>query len=477
MNNFIKTSLSAIMFTVAIAAVGTSCKKKFDAPPADAAPVNMTANTTIAQLKARHTVSGALDKIDSGSDIIIRGIVIADDRNGNFYKQIVIQDTTGGIQVNIGGTNLYTSYPVGREVFIKCNNLYLSDYNNAVQLGAGVVVGSAPSLSDIPTTTINSVVFKGSLNNVVTPKDVTLSQLGTTMQDRYQNTLVRLSNFQFNSADTASTIASAGVTSPSSASYNLQYCADISSQPASQTLELYTSNYANFAATPVPNGNGTITGVFVLYRTFKELIIRDASDINFTGNRCGFTPPPTGTVLLKEDFESQVVPATSPFNAVAVTGWFNGPEAGGKNWDARIFSSNKYAQVSAFGSTQATVTSWLVTKGINLGAYATKTLSFGTSGGFNNGATLKVMVSTNYTGTGNPWAAGVNWTDLSGSATFSTIPSSGYATGFTNSGNISLNSYSGTVYIAFKYEGADPTGTASDKTTTWQIDNIYVVGN
>lgn len=477
MNNFIKTSLSAIMFTVAIAAVGTSCKKTFDAPPAETPPVNVTANTTIAQLKARHTVSGALDKIDSGTDIIIRGIVIADDRTGNFYKQIIIQDTTGGIQVNIAGTNLYTSYPIGREVFIKCNNLYLGDYNNAMQLGGGIVAGSAPALADIPTTTINNVIFKGSLNNVVTPKEVTLSQLGTTMQDRYQNTLVKLVNFQFNAADTANTIASAGVTSPSSASYNLQYCADITSQPASQTLELYTSNYANFASAPVPNGNGTITGVFVLYRTFKELIIRDASDINFTGTRCGFTPPPVGTVLLKEDFESQVVPSTAPFNAISVAGWFNGPEVGGKNWDARIFSSNKYAQVSAFGSTQAAVTSWLVTKGVNLGSYATKTLTFGTSGGFANGATLKVLISTNYTGTGNPWAAGVTWTDLSAGATFATIPSSGYVSGFTSSGNISLNSYSGTVYVAFKYEGADPSGTASDKTTTWQIDNIYVVGN
>jgi hypothetical protein len=90
---------------------------------------------------------------------------------------------------------------------------------------------------------------------------------------------------------------------------------------------------------------------------------------------------------------------------------------------------------------------------------------------------LKVLVSSNYTGTGNPWAAGVTWTDLTASAAFATIPSTGYVSGFTNSGNISLNSYSGTVYVAFKYEGADPTGTTNDKTTTWQIDNIFVVGN
>jgi len=33
------------------------------------------------------------------------------------------------------------------------------------------------------------------------------------------------------------------------------------------------------------------------------------------------------------------------------------------------------------------------------------------------------------------------------------------------------------VYVAFKYEGDDPAGTASDKTSAWEIDNIRVLGN
>jgi len=479
MNNFFKTSLSAMMLTVVLAAVSTSCKKKFDQPPVESPVVNMTANTTIAQLKARHTVPGAFDKIDAGSDIIIRGIVIGDDKSGNLYQTLVIQDTTGGIAILVNGNSLYNSLPIGREVFVKCNGLYLGDYSNQIQLGAGIQTGTSSSLADIPSSIINRYIFKGSLGNVVTPKDVTVSQLGTTMQDRYQNTLIRLSNFEFPSFDTSKTFASAGVTSPSAASYDLNYCSSLSSPGIGSNIELRTSNYATFASAPLPNGNGTITGIYTLYRTFKQLTVRDTSDVKFYGSRCGnvVIPPVVGTVLLTENFESQVVPTSAPFNAVAVAGWVNGSEAGTRTWDARIFSSNKYAQLSAFGSTQANVTSWLVTRGINLGTYATKTLSFSTSGGFANGATLKVLVSSNYTGTGNPWAGGVTWTDITSSATLCTIPASGYFSGFTPSGNISLNSYSGTVYVAFKYEGADPAGTASDKTTTWQVDNILVVGN
>ena len=86
-------------------------------------------------------------------------------------------------------------------------------------------------------------------------------------------------------------------------------------------------------------------------------------------------------------------------------------------------------------------------------------------------------VSTNYTGTGNPWAAGVVWNDMTSQAILSPgSTTSSFPSSFTNSGNISLNAYSGTIYVAFRYEGADPAGTASDKTSAWEVDDIKVTG-
>src|SRR5687767_11019817 len=110
-----------------------SCNKKFDEPPAFIEP-NITANTTIKQLKAMHTI-GAIEKISQ--DLVIAGVVVADDRSGNFYKSIAIQDETGGITVRLDGTNLYTTYPVGRKVYIKLNGLYVGDYNRLIQIGGG----------------------------------------------------------------------------------------------------------------------------------------------------------------------------------------------------------------------------------------------------------------------------------------------------------------------------------------------------
>jgi Domain of unknown function (DUF5017) len=88
-----------------------------------------------------------------------------------------------------------------------------------------------------------------------------------------------------------------------------------------------------------------------------------------------------------------------------------------------------------------------------------------------------VLISTNYTGTGNPWAAGVTWTDITSQATLSPgSTTSSFPSSFTNSGNINLNAYTGTIYVAFRYEGADPSGTANDKTSAWEVDEIKVTG-
>lgn len=295
MNKFSRSFFTATLLIAAVTVLNTSCKKQFDQPPVEAPVTNITANTTIAQLKARHTVRGAFDKIDSGSDIIIRGIVTGDDRTGNLYKQMVIQDSTGGLYVLIDLNSYYNSFPIGREVFIKCNGLYLSDYAGLIQLGGGVVTGTRPELADIPAAKVNSVMFKGTLNNVVTPKTVTVDQLGTDMQNKYIATLVKLEAYRFAPADLGKTFASAGVTSPSAASFDLYRCDDL----ANSSIEIRTSNYCTFASTPLPTGIGAVTAIYTIFAgsfsTSKQLTIRTPDEVEFTGTDC-VIPPPTGTL-------------------------------------------------------------------------------------------------------------------------------------------------------------------------------------
>src|SRR3954469_8970947 len=119
MNKIVKL-FCGIVLLVSIGSM-YGCKKSFDQPPGPSDDVNIVANTTIETLKAIHTTYGAYDVITS--DIIISGIVVANDKSGNLYKQIFIQDTTGAMQILIEASSVYGNYPVGRRVFVKCKGL------------------------------------------------------------------------------------------------------------------------------------------------------------------------------------------------------------------------------------------------------------------------------------------------------------------------------------------------------------------
>ena len=100
-------------------------------------------------------------------------------------------------------------------------------------------------------------------------------------------------------------------------------------------------------------------------------------------------------------------------------------------------------------------------------------MSFQTKDGFDNGAVLQVYLSTNYDGGITPWKA--KWTALKANISKGAV--SGIAADWVSSGNISLASFSGSVYIAFRYDAADPTSVIDKRTTSFQLDNVRIVGN
>lgn len=270
----------SLVILLAAVFVLNSCKKTFDEPPGPADP-GLTPTHTIKQLRALHTASGALDVI--GTDIIISGVVVANDKSGNLYKEIYIQDGTAGINVLLDANGLYNSFPVGRKVFIKCNGLCLSDYNRLPQLGVRAVVAGNPSIQAIASNLIDQYLVGGSLNNPVVPKVVTVAQLTTSMADDNLGTLVQLNNFEFIASDTNKTYADTS-SYRNSVNLNVKGCA------GGTNIIIRTSGFANFAGISAPNGNGTLTAIYTLFGTTKQLIIRDTSDVQFSNFRCGQGP-------------------------------------------------------------------------------------------------------------------------------------------------------------------------------------------
>jgi hypothetical protein len=112
-----KITIRFATLLIAVLSFSACIKKDFDAPP-DQSSVDpkLPCNKTIAQIKALYNSASAV-RIDS--DYTVYGIVTADDKSGNFYKQIVIQDSTAGLTVLIDNNSLFNEFPVGRKVYIK----------------------------------------------------------------------------------------------------------------------------------------------------------------------------------------------------------------------------------------------------------------------------------------------------------------------------------------------------------------------
>jgi hypothetical protein len=428
----------------------TCCNKKFDSPPAYTGPL-IQANLSIRDLRAMHFPGGFERILD---DRIIEGIIIADDSKDNFYKSIVIQDSTAGITIRMDGSGLYTSYPVGRKVAVKLKDLWLGDYGKMIQLGAAVDRSEPlfPELTPIPSALFDRYITRKELNNTIVPKHIRIDQLN----DSLQSCLVAIDNAEFAVSDTGKPYADA--VNKTSENATLRSC-------NGGNAYVRTSGFANFAAVKVPRGNGTLTAVYSVFGTTKQLLIRDTSDVQMHGLRC------TGTgakLLFSQDFESMLTNGD-----IQIAGGKNISENGNISFVAKKNSNNVYAEITAFATNKPLVNSWLILPPINLGSSANETLNFQTKDGFDNGAILQVFVSTNYDGGNTPWKA--KWILLKPVIAKGSVSS--VRNDWVASGSVSLAGYSGTVSIAFRYDGADPANPLDKRTTSFQIDNIRVEGN
>jgi len=122
--------------------------------------------------------------------------------------------------------------------------------------------------------------------------------------------------------------------------------------------------------------------------------------------------------------------------------------------------------MSAYGTAENPLETWLVSPSIDLDNTISETLSFETNNGYDNGSALKVYVPSDFIGD----VKTATWTQIN--AELSIGPSNDYSNFFTKSGNISLSCLSGNIHLAFRYFGGD-----GAVTTTVQIDNVKITGN
>lgn len=249
----------------------TACAAKFDQPPGYAG-TNLQATMSIARLQQSH-IPGNAEKMTDGQ--VISGIVTANDANDNFYKTIVIQDSTAGISIRMDGFGLAANYPLGLHIFIRLNGLWMGEYGGMLQLGGSADFSNPayPELLPIPAPLFTKYIVAGSIEPLPPPLKLRYNELDQEMHSR----LIELDSAELAASDTGKPYADA--VNKVTVSHRVLFC-------GGGSLYLRTSGYASFAKAKTPGGNGRIRGIYTVFGSQKQLVIRDTSDLFMPGPRC-----------------------------------------------------------------------------------------------------------------------------------------------------------------------------------------------
>ena len=275
----IKTSLTIFISSIAIVVLffSAACLKQ----TAYAQPVNGNDTDSLISIKALRKLHAMGNFEPITKSMALEATIVANDEHDNLYKSISIQDTSGGILINLDASSLYQTYPVGTTIRIHLQNLFLTDYRRMLQVVASVDTSSGQLLTTgIPAPLFSKYIKVIKENTNIVPMLVSFKNLADSLQGR----LIKISSVEFSAADTNLTFADKK--NKIGASRSLKFC-------TGGTIYLRTSGYADFAGISLPKNNGDIVGIYSVYNYEKQLLLRDTSDILFRSKRC------TGAAWLK----------------------------------------------------------------------------------------------------------------------------------------------------------------------------------
>jgi hypothetical protein len=222
---------------------------------------------SIAWLKTLYT--GAPTRIDR--EFHISGAVVSDDRQGNFYKTLVLDDGTAGIEVRVDMEQIFKRFMIHTRASVRCNGLWLGSYGGTLQLGA-------EPFDDLQTQPLSEVevaehlavdtVFYGE----VRPRTLAFDEISL----RHVSTFVAFEGVGFASEERGTSWADEAGTGTGSATD--RHLVDA----AGDTLVVRTSAHARFAAWPLPEGVGRIEGVLGIFNGNYQLVVTDSEKFSVT---------------------------------------------------------------------------------------------------------------------------------------------------------------------------------------------------
>ncbi|MDD6436869.1 MAG: DUF5689 domain-containing protein [Prevotella sp.] len=234
---------------------------------------------TISQLKQKFKAQISTDYRDGVSykqvteDLQIKGYVTGNDIGDNIFDEVVIQDATGAIIVAVSEGAMYGYLPIGAEVLIDVKGLYVGNYGMQAEIG-------------VPSTNSKKLTYVSRMSRdlwrnhfrltggykLIEPEVFADGGAPTNWKlDEDGGKLGVIKNVTFRGADGKATFANPSAGAGSKSVYFNEY--------KGNTIQMYNSNYAKFAANTIPTGKVNVTAIVKRFNSGWEFVVRDINDI------------------------------------------------------------------------------------------------------------------------------------------------------------------------------------------------------
>ena len=196
----------------------------------------------------------------------VEGVVISnmDLNNLTSKKGMYVQDETAGLQFYLAANH---TFAFGDKVQIDLSGVTVGAYDGAVQV-SGLALEK---------------ITKVSSGNTVTAKTVSMADF---LANKYEGQYIAIEGVQVAASDLSNTFVMGGAHT----SINME-------DASGNKFVVFSSKYATYGATAVPQGSGTIKGISSVNKGNMQIIFCQTSDFaGLTGNRFDGTvvTPPAG---------------------------------------------------------------------------------------------------------------------------------------------------------------------------------------
>ena len=290
-----------LITAIAFMATLTSCVNGDDYGAPDESCITINKTKEVLEVTNMATFTAAPYTTDENLTDYIEAYVTSSDEGGNIYKSISMTSLDGltGFSMPVDNYNLYTEFEPGRKVTIKLDkNRYLNKQNGSTVIGSTFNNGVG-RLSGVE---YKNVILRSceKVNENDLVKNLSIAQA---KNDQYVNMLVEFNGVQFTNPSVGKKYYDQTLNSIGGATNH-----EITDEFGAKII-VRVSEFAVFAATNVPNGNGKIRGVLTKFGSTYQFMIRTLNDVNLTDARVdtsvsGNPTPPTNLLFLGSDFEN-----------------------------------------------------------------------------------------------------------------------------------------------------------------------------